>query len=272
MTPGLKYGKSPTCHDHAITYVQAYNSAAKMAHPLDLDATACYLLCRGFTRAITQDTRGRNFAKASAEIKQHLHDLLTFTHSYIREKCTLRIEEVITIDAFRHHIPTQLEELEVIVSGTTTLLTKALFENYILYKMFNWRKYELCIKRNFDILRETVYSEPSSDYVLMPYNKITQAMRAEIRLNYFVHGDNVAYGYQLMRSVFLRGTANHSVSEGIVQLRAADEDNDNRRNHIPIFCRLLPYQCVQAICYIWDLIRIWSTNDPLEFMSVAYAI
>jgi len=175
-----------------------------MTHPLDSGSTACYLFCREFIGAITQDTRGRNFAKASGEIKQHLHDLLTFTHSYVREKCTLRLEEVVTIDALRHHVPTQLEELEVFVPGTTTLLTKALLENHVLYKISNWRKYvELCVKRDFDILRETVYSEQPSSDLLMPYNKITQAMRAEFRLNYFVHGDNVAYGYQLMRNVFL---------------------------------------------------------------------
>jgi len=114
----------PTWYDHAITYVQAYNSAAKMAHPLDSGATACYLLCHGFVRAIMQDTKERNFAKASAEIKQHLHDLLVFTRSYVREKCTLRLEEVITLDARRHHIPTELEELEVFVPGTTNPLDK----------------------------------------------------------------------------------------------------------------------------------------------------
>jgi len=109
--------------------------------------------------------------------------------------------------------------------------------------MSNWRKYvELCLKRDFDILRETVYGDlHSDDYLLTPYSDITQAMRAEFRLNYFVHGDNVAYGYQLMRSVFLRGTANHSASEGFVRLRTANEDNDNRRIYFPIFCRLLPY-------------------------------
>jgi len=120
-----------------ITYVQAYNSAAKMAHPLDSGAT-CYLLCRRFVRAITQDTRGRNFARASAEIKQHLYDLLVFTRSYVRENRTLRLEEVVTQDARRHHIPTELEELEVFVPGATTLLTKTLLENHLLYKIVGY--------------------------------------------------------------------------------------------------------------------------------------
>jgi len=214
---------SPTWHDHAITYVQAYNSAAKMAHPLNSGATACYLLCRGFVRAITQDTKGRNFARASAGIKQHLYDLLAY--SYVRENCTLTLKDFITLDVRRHHIPTELEELEVFVAGTTTLLTKTLLKNHLLYKMSNWCKYvELCIKRDFYILRETVYGEPSSDHVLAPYNEITRSMRAEFRLNYFVHGDNIAYGYQLMRSVFLRGTANQSATEGFVLLYEAEKD------------------------------------------------
>jgi len=56
-----------------------------------------------------------------------------------------------------------------------------------------------------------------------------------------------------------------------VLLHEAEKDNHNRRNHFLIFCSLLPYQCVQAIRHIWDLLRIWIVKDPLEYMSIAYA-
>jgi len=78
--------------DNLVTYVQAYNSAAKMARPRDCGLAPAYAFCRGSRGA---DRRPLETRRA---IRQYLRVLSTYIDEYVSKRFQLRIEEVVTLD------------------------------------------------------------------------------------------------------------------------------------------------------------------------------
>lgn len=121
----FSYHGSPSFGDHAVTFAQAYWSAAKMARPRNSGFVAAYALCRGYVHA------GAKFKSLADETRQYLRNLDDYANLYVCKGQPLRIEEVLTLDPLRRRkgektIAEQSERLRVFDSAEPSLTTRAL--------------------------------------------------------------------------------------------------------------------------------------------------
>ncbi|KAL6253444.1 hypothetical protein P5V15_015285 [Pogonomyrmex californicus] len=81
-------------HDSRVTYVQAYNPAAKSARPAQMSLLAIAVLCRFFEGG--REARAQSVAAAAL---QNTRNLITYASRYTRDMPGLRIEEVAILDS-----------------------------------------------------------------------------------------------------------------------------------------------------------------------------
>jgi len=135
-----KYTSIP--NDDNVTFVQAYNAAAKMARPKQMSLLAISTLCRFYHYA--KETQLRQSIAAAV---QHTRDLTKFAEQYVRDRHTLRIEEVVTIDRqrVRSSIIGTLKWRGVFENDRFCSTTRALLRANLLIRLTNWSGY-VCVR------------------------------------------------------------------------------------------------------------------------------
>lgn len=73
----------------------------------------------------------------------------------------------------------------------------------------------------------------------MPRNIVAEAVKAEFRLMYFVHGHSTAYNYKIMRYMFVHKSEAASAVGVTVQVRSL-EDPETDQLMFPLFSVNIP--------------------------------
>lgn len=86
---------------HLTTFVQAYNTSAKMARVKDLSFLSAYAICRGYN-----DNAYKIVRRYRDETRQYVVNLRKYYKNYVVKYPALRLEEVLSFDTRRIDIPT----------------------------------------------------------------------------------------------------------------------------------------------------------------------
>lgn len=111
-----------------VTFVQAYNTSAKMARPDD----SGYLLSLVVAGGYLTDSGDRHLRQLAERSRQHARDIATYCINYVAQGQALQLEEVVTLDRvilairFGTNISRQARELGIFCAGVATVIARYL--------------------------------------------------------------------------------------------------------------------------------------------------
>jgi len=237
--------------DNLVTYVQAYNSAAKMARPQDCGLAPAYALCRGYRGA------DRRLLETRRDTRQYLRDLSTYIDEYVSKRFQLRIEEVVTLDYRRLScsMSRALERHRVFEKGATTIATRELLRRDLIHRMYDWdRHVRTNIGADLRLLQSVARDRFPGPLPYTPKLLVMTVMRAEFRAMYFVHGRSNAYNYAVCEYMFEKGSEAAAAEDGeIVRVQTLDQDDDDDDTFVPLYARDLAVPVVRAMRLLWSV-------------------
>lgn len=255
---------SPPMENHIVTYAQAYSSAAKMARPTDCGFVPTYVISRGY--AIGSRTMN-NLAEST---RQYILDLKSYCKKYVRSGQCLRIEEVLTFDATRvQNIADAIRRLGVFDDETRTLTTRALLERRLVYRLSYWSNhFDDSVGADLRFLKRIIHCDQRYRSKLwIPYRVVARTTRAEFCVMYFIHRRNISYNYMVMRMMFINGNEAASTFDGLVHLRALNDDTYDYEK-IPLYASNIPIAIAKVIRHL----RLVHRHMPSEFNSPSHAV
>ncbi|CAL1672196.1 unnamed protein product [Lasius platythorax] len=274
---------SPSLEKNAVTFVQAYNSAAKMAPTADSGFLSAYLVARGYTgetaaaaaaaEGVGASRRMRELADAT---RQYVRDIVSYCLNYVRRNHSLRVGEVITLDHDRltenGGIPRGLRNLGVFVDGTLSITTRALLQRRLLVRLSSWQRHtDRAVGSDLALLTETLHSGVfcPSRCAWTPRYLVARAARAEFKVLYFAHGRNAVFNYALMRTVFVGDSEANAVRDGVVCLGTVDDITAARQQEL--YLSLYSLLLGKDMCRTINLLAAVQNFLPSRYNASAHA-
>lgn len=250
-----RYGSPLHMGDHDVTFAQAHNPVAKMAHPRDSGYVASYAICRGYA---DKDTVIR---KASENRHMYVENMLFYIENYVRGTPRLRIEEVVTIDrTCSLYTSLKLAELGIFHPTSMCLTTIQLIRKGLILRLGNWQCYvDTFIGPDLAILRSVLNTEENT-CAWIPPACISTIVRADFCVMYFVYGRCPFYNYKVTQHMLLNRSEGQSVEDGQIHLRPLHDDSDL----YPLYSNKLNSSMMTAIRFIWHVQNYISRNEDEE--------
>lgn len=270
---------SPPLRDNAVTYIQAYSSAVKMARPSDSGYVASYVLCRGYSPNLYKDLK-----QLSQSTRQYIRDVISYALNYVRERQALRIEEVFTLDTRRFDdIDVAIRDLRIFDENALCYATSLLVQRRLVYRFTNWTRYfDAAIGPDIHFLSRLLDIGTNLSADLWPrIETVAQTIKAEFRVMYLLHGRNTSYNYNVMRLMYSNGNETKSSVNGIIQLRPLYDPTTSDQYIFPLFSAQIPNVYTTVIRFLYETIQIMDNeidneddddNDKvLKFLVTCYA-
>lgn len=250
--------------ESAVTFIQAYNAAAKMARPTAMTLFAAALLCHMFRATPGHENVGRIAVQSTRA-------LCDFVRYHVRENAQLRIEEVHTVDpcTIRRPASAEIARLGSCDPARVTYTLHALLNAGLLYRISEWPAYvnatvgddlrALVAVTSLELLPHLVLHD------VIPTGVLDDLMRAEYRLQYFCHGASPHINYRATRSMMLGGTESAASDGNTVHLRPMEDDKDH---YLPIYSSHLPHRLLFPVRCLWATRCVMSDQQTQDASQV----
>lgn len=270
---GAFYSYSVFLHnDNAITYIQVYNSAAKMSRVEPLGFLPLYLLLHCFN----SDTQDSTFQKLATTVRYKLQTLTHFVQTFCARRVILRLEEVMTFDVQRQFdIETAIQRARLFNVEQPTLLYYLLLDTGCLYQFQNWiahsYKYigeELAF---VDYLSNPDLDITSGQFPCVPRLFLRTAVRAIYTLYYFAHGHDPDLNYNLVQSMYTGSNEGESLDLAceVILLKKYHDDNDENAADeanfpCPFYNNLFPAEWTAVATFLYTVDIVLPTFDATD--------
>lgn len=259
-------------NEGAVTFIQAYNAAAKMARPTALTSFPTAIFCRLYEAAWPR------YEDSTRAAVQSMTALLDYYHLHVRRNAHLRIEEVHTIDSStcRGTVSDEIQRLGSCNSERTTHALAMLLDSKLIYRVADWQRHvDETVGEELDTLANLAEHEPLSQLPaqreVIPLSLLTFMLRSEFRLHYFAHGRNYNFNYAMVRHMLIGDSEAKATVGEWIRVRPARQEDDSFV--LPLYSPKTPTHLAQPIRCLWNVRHILgdaATADQLTYAVTAY--
>lgn len=266
--------------DKIVTFVQAYNSVAKMARAEPIGFFPLYLLCHGFQ----QFKDDKTLQTLAAITRSRIENLTDFVYIYCAQRVVYRLEEVLTIDVEKHaNVELKIEQTGIFNENTRTILYQSLLGTDNSYQSTNWTTHvKRSIQTELAFLRHISAENLNLTYGIMPCTpriSLRTAVCAQYRLLFFAHGHDPALNYQLVQAMYRNKNENNSldISGELIELDDYDFNDENvavaAQTPCPFYNKIFPkeWTTVATFLYNIDIPLPSNVNEISQYILQLYA-